>query len=352
MNSRWIVAICIVLALAGLRMTWAQQAPGLLPDSSSPSARVIIAHDPQATEAFKPDAVHIKAMLERALCTLTAETTTTAAWRKFVSTQDIVGIKVFTSPGPTTGTRPEVVAGLIETLVSSGVTPSNIVIWDRTLAALRQAGFNEIASRYGVTLQGSIESGWDTAAFYETPLLGQLAYTDLEFGRQGETVGRRSYVTKLLTRRITRIINVAPLLNHNRAGVSGLLYSLSMGAVDNTLRFESDPARLATAVPEIYALPEISDRVVLSLIDALVCQYAGEHISLLHYSATLNELWLSQDPVALDTLAVMQLEQQRRNAQMANPNLNKELYDNASLLQLGVGQPGRIRVERVEPQSP
>ena len=71
---------------------------------------------------------------------------------------------------------------------------------------------------------------------------------------------------------------------------------------------------------------------------------------MLHYSTTLNELWLSQDPVALDTLAVMQLEQQRRNAQMTNPTLNKELYENASLLQLGVGQPGRIRVERVEPQ--
>ena len=49
-------------------------------------------------------------------------------------------------------------------------------------------------------------------------------------------------------------------LNHYRAGVSGNLYSLTMSSVDNTLRFESDPERLATAVPEMYALPEVGDR--------------------------------------------------------------------------------------------
>ena len=57
---------------------------------------------------------------------------------------------------------------------------------------------------------------------------------------------------KLLARfyqEITKIINVTPLLNHNLAGVSGNLYSLAIGSVDNVVRFDSDPERLATAIP-------------------------------------------------------------------------------------------------------
>jgi hypothetical protein len=40
--------------------------------------------------------------------------------------------------------------------------------------------------------------------------------------------------------------------------------------VDNVLRFESDPDRLATAVPEIYGLTNLSDHVVMNITDALI----------------------------------------------------------------------------------
>src|SRR5207249_1582974 len=130
---------------------------------------------------------------------------------------------------------------------------------------------------------------------------------------------------------MTKIINVTPLLNHNLAGVSGNLYSLSAGSVDNFVRFESDPDRLATAVPEIYALPALCDRVVLNIVDALVCQYEGEERGLLHYSVSLNQLRLSRDPVALDALSLQELEHQRQaaNAPTVKPNL--DLYSNAAL---------------------
>src|SRR6185369_5874128 len=110
----------------------------------------------------------------------------------------------------------------------------------------------------------------------DNPILGQLVWSDLEFGRKGDGVGRKSFVSKLLVQGMTKIINITPLLNHNSAGVCGNLYSLAAGSVDNVLRFESDSRRLATAVPEIYALPSIGDRVVLNITDALICQYHGE----------------------------------------------------------------------------
>jgi hypothetical protein len=151
----------------------------------------------------------------------------------------------------------------------------------------------------------------------------------------------------LVSREITKIINIPPLLNHNLAGVSGNLFSLVSGSVDNFARFEVDSSRLATAVPEIYALPSLSDRVVLNIVDALICQYEGEERGRFHYSAALNELRLSKDPVALDVLSMQELDRQRTLAKAPTVKSNLDLYGNATLLELGVNDLKRIEVEHV-----
>ncbi|HLP77025.1 MAG TPA: DUF362 domain-containing protein, partial [Candidatus Paceibacterota bacterium] len=131
---------------------------------------------------------------------------------------------------------------------------------------------------------------------------------------------------------------------HNQVGVAGTLYSLALGSVDNTKRFENDSSRLASAVPEIYALPALSDRVALNIVDALICQYEGEERSLLHYSTPLNQLRFSRDPVALDALSLQELDRQRQRAEVPPVKVNTDLYSNAALLELGICDPKKIRV--------
>lgn len=284
---------------------------------------------------------------------LTGRTNTPEAWRTLVGTQDVVGIKVYCAPGSSSGTRPAVVAAIVEGLLAAKVPASNVIIWDRQKAELRLAGFVDVAERLGVRCEGAANAGFDEATFYEPErqILGQLVYGDLEFGRKGDGLGRRSYVSKLVSRSMTKIINVTPMLNHNTAGVCGHLFSLATGSVDNVLRFETATARLATAVPEIFALPALSDRVVLNVTDALICQYHGEQRSLLHYSVALNELRFSRDAVALDLLSLRELDRQRQAAQDAptqGQSLTNymELIQNAALLELGAGTLESIKVER------
>ena len=143
---------------------------------------------------------------------------------------------------------------------------------------------------------------------------------------------------------MTKIINITPLMNNNEAGVFGNLYSLATGSVDNFVRFESDHARLAAAVPEIYALPALSDHVVLNITDALICQYEGEERSLLHYSAILNQLRFSRDPVALDVLSLQELDHQRELSKAPVVKIDPDLYSNAALLELGVSDLKKIEV--------
>jgi hypothetical protein len=233
------------------------------------------------------------------------------------------------------------------------VPATNIIVWDRQRADLRRAGFMELGQRYGIRVEGSVNAGFDEQTFYspETPILGQLVYGEVEFGRQGEGIGRRSYVTKLLTQGMTKVINITPLLNHNQAGVTGHLYSLAFGSVDNVIRFENDLGRVSTALPELYALPAIGDRVVLNITDGLICQYQGEQVTLLHYATPLNELRFSKDPVALDVLSLRELEKARvaaggKPTPGATLTNQLEVLHNAALLQLGTDDESKIQVDR------
>ncbi|MFO1512657.1 MAG: DUF362 domain-containing protein [Verrucomicrobiota bacterium] len=309
------------------------------------SCRVLIIEDANATEAFSPRAENVQEMVRRGITELTRKTTPREAWLSLVSTQDTVGLKVYSKPGQNSGTRPAVVSAVAQALIAAGLPPRQIIIWDKEEPELRDAGFFQLADDLGVRVAASARAGWDQTNAYDTPLIGNLVFGDQEFEKKDDGVGRKSYVSKLVSQEMTKIINITPLLNHNTAGVCGNLYSLAIGSVDNTHRFEGDPNRLAQAVPEIYALPILGDRVVLNITDALICQYEGGQRGLLHYSTVLNQLRFSLDPVALDMLSVKELDRQRRLAHAANFRPNLELYRNASLLELGVSDPAKMQIE-------
>jgi hypothetical protein len=322
---------------------------GTFPISPTNSARVVMVQDANAISNFQPNADVVQAMVNRGITHFTGQATVAAAWRSLVTTQDVVAIKVFSAGGEISGTRPAVVVAVVNGLLQAGVPPRNIIIWDKRADTLRAAGYFQLARQLGVRVEGAVETGYDPTNFYQpdSAIIGNLVYGDLEFGKKSDNKGRRSFVTKILSRQATKIISIAPLQNQPSAGVCGHLYSLAFGSVDNTLRFKDDPDRLAVAIPEINALASVGDRVVLNITDALIGQYEGGASVLLHYSTVLNQIWFSRDPVALDTLAIQELERERQtfNAQSFPPDL--EIYTNAALLQLGINDPSQIQVVKV-----
>ncbi len=337
----WICPAMICVALPGADL------PVLA--GSSPRAKVVIVGNPQAATAFQPRPDIVQEMVDHGILNLTGKPDLKQAWLSVVSPKDIVGIKVYSEPGANSGTRPAVAGAVVVGLLQAGLPPSHIIIWDKRLLDLRLAGYDDLAQQYKICLAGAADSGYDEDVSYDNPMLGTLVAGDLDFDLHGNKTGRKSYLTKLVTQRITKIINISPLLNHNMAGTCGNLYSLAMGSVDNTLRFEVNAHQLANAVPEIFAQSSLSDHVALNITDALIGQYQGEQTSLLHYSVELNQIWLSKDPVALDVLAIKELDRERqlRNVQTADDN--PELYKNASYyLELGVDDPAKMRIQTVK----
>ncbi len=342
----------IVVAFTALRLPclFAGGAPSSAATRPPPTSVVWLIQDPEATDAFRPRPDHIRKMVERGLTHVTGKPDVTQAWRSLLSTQDVVGIKVFSAPG-LAGTRPEVVGALAETLLAAGLPGDHIVIWDKMTADLQAAGFVQLAKDLGVRVTSSHQAGYDDGLAYTNFFLGHLAWSDFEFNQTGDQIGKRSFFSKLVTKDLTKIVNVPPMLNQYRSGVVGCLYSLAMGSVDNTQRFESAADRMAEAIPEIYAQEVLADKVVLNVVDALLAQYEGESQTMLHYAATMNELRFSKDPVALDVLSLRDLEllRQTNNAYAAtnfSASYQKLYRENATLLELGNADLQRIRVER------
>jgi hypothetical protein len=323
-------------------------APGAAKKEAGPAKAVVQAvSDPSATQAFQPNPAVVARMVDAGLRALANRATTDAAWRALVRSNDVVGFKVLSTPGAVSGTRPDVVRALVESLKASGHPASKIVIWDRRLADLQRAGWVEVAGSLGVRCAGAEDTGWDPdVKAYDHPVAGRLIAGDLGFGNKTiENSARLSHVTRLLTRGITKVISVAPVLNHNYGGVNGHLMGLALGSVDNVLRFSGSAPLLAEVVPEICALDDINSRVAFGVSDALVCQYRGEESTLLHYAEALNELRFSRDLVALDSMALADVE--RARATDAAPDekpFKTDLYTNAEVIELGVADRSRIDI--------
>lgn len=346
----WTGLVCCLLSLGAGFQTTAQDF--LSAPSTNAAARVVIVQGEGLLHTFLPDEARVEAAFNRGLLHFTRTTNVAAAWLSLVATNDVVGIKVFSQPGPLCGTRPAVISALVRGLRTAGLPPANIVLWDHDLANLRRAGFDELATRLGVQIAAVTKSGYDTNEFYlpDSPVIGRLVWGDVEFGLTNAGVGKKSFLSRLLTERFTKIISVAPLMNETDAGTCGHLFSLALASADNTRRFQEGADRLAVAVPEIFALPALSDRAVLHITDALLAQHQGGPGSYLQFSRPLQQLWFSKDPVALDTLATKELARERKLAPDDPPPFrsNADLFKNATLLQLGISDTTRIQIERLK----
>src|SRR5262245_48753604 len=94
---RW--AGCLALLIGALSPGWTRTGLGAGLDGTARS-RVVVVEDAEATEVFQPRSGHMRTMIERGLTNLTQKPTIAAAWRSLVTTQDVVGVKVYSAPGP------------------------------------------------------------------------------------------------------------------------------------------------------------------------------------------------------------------------------------------------------------
>lgn len=246
-----------------------------------------------------PDQAVVARMLDAAANAL-ASVTLAGLLATLVTPDDTVGIKVNTLAGMEMSTNLEVALAIAEALQAAGVPAERVVIWDRFHDHLDRALYPINTDGPGVRCYGGEgHTGLDDDAFYASDL--------------GD--GKPSHFVRVASRDVTKIINVPIPKDHNCAGVTGCLKNLAFGSVNNTVRFHGAPWWCDPMTAEICAHPVLRDKVVLHVMDALRGLYDGGPI-VSHPEALFdhNEIWLSADPVALDTLVLELLNGKRAEA--------------------------------------
>jgi hypothetical protein len=305
-------------------------------------------------------------MVARGITTLTGKPMK-ESFGLLIDPRDVVGIKVNPVGPPLINTRPEVVDAVITWLVDNGIKRSNIVIWDRFDYMLKDAGFTK--ERFpGIGLEGlqtmdeegnrwrgadgnhvSIDN-FDKDAFYFAKGIvgkGVKGYKDDEFYlNQHVFNGEYSYFGKLLTRKLTRIINVAAYKNTG-ASISMATKNMGYGSVCNTGRLHA-PLSLKVNT-EVLASPVLRDKLALNITDGLRAQYDGGPDKNAQFVYDNHSLYFATDPFALDMACHQELAAKRAEQGVKagdNPRYTEYLRY-AQTLGLGVVAPDKLTVVKV-----
>jgi hypothetical protein len=116
----------------------------------------------------------------------------------------------------------------------------------------------------------------------------------------------KSCFTEIVTKDITKLVNIAVLKHNEDSGVTWATKNIALGVTTNKVRFHIDYC--AKAIPEILAQPCIKDKTVLHIGEAAkisTVSVAGAQI------ARDNRIFFSRDPVAMDRIGLDILEEKR-----------------------------------------
>lgn len=311
------------------------------------------------TEALGPLRVPqtsvVQRMVDSLVCNLTGKTTVAEAWKTLVAPTDTVGIKVSASGRSVSGTHPAVVDAIVRGLHDAGVPAGKIIVWDRNLDDLLAAGFRSTGGGYRL-VGVDPATGYDSKEPVSAPVLGKLIWGDRKFGDRsgldfaerletGEQLSSKSYFARVLSQEVTKVINVPSLTDSFLTGINGAMANMTVANLDNWRRFAKSAAAGDPYIAEIYADPRIHDKVVVTILDALVLQYAGGPFPNPNYLVDNLTLFASKDPVAIDATAVRLIDEMRKTGKLPSIRRMTSYVEAGSAL--GLGQYAEPRIETV-----
>ncbi|MBD3256913.1 DUF362 domain-containing protein [candidate division GN15 bacterium] len=330
--------------------------------------RTVEVHGEASMRDGKPVAAEVEKMFTAGIEKLT-DKSAADSYAMLMTPDDIVGIKVKPIGAGLIATRHEVVAAIIAWLEASGHPRKNIVIWDRFDYMLPDAGFTP--DRYpGIAIEGlqtmdeaaaagqtEDDSGWldeygvhrsrkqfDDNVYYWADV---DAPQDKTYLNQHVTNDKNSYFGKLLTQKLTKIINM-PVLKNTGNGISVATKNLGYGAICNTGRLHRP--LFFDVCTEVLAFPCIRDKLVLNVADALRGQYDGGPMPAADFAFEHKRLFMATDPFALDMVCHNELVRVRK-AKGIDVNEHPrytEYLRYAERLGIGIVDPNKTTHETVE----
>ena len=308
----------------------------------------------------------VRDMLARGMTALTGAAAAPDGWRRFFEPADRVGIKVNCGGYPYCVSAYEIVAEVVRQLMGIGVPASRIYVYERFQNQLDEVNYARHLPD-GVSIiaaeranRNVDNSGYDPATYLEADFFGE-----------DDT---RSNMMRLVSERLTKIINIPNMKDHGATGVTGCLKNIAYGSFSNVARtHRSGVSHTYSVVGTLASIEPLRSRTVLQIMDGLRgVWHGGPFARTTKYVFYPKQILLGTDPVAIDRLLLDIIENERRahgaisiwdrspaslkiddtRARDADPNVNIIIrepghVEYASTLGLGVYDRARIAVQDV-----
>lgn len=252
------------------------------------------------------DAEAVREMMARGICALTGDASPASAWRRFISPDDVVGLKVNCGGYPHCVSAYEIVAEVAAQVMSAGVPASNIYVYERFQNQLDEVN-------YAPRLPAGVQIVAAESANRRTDNSGYDPRTYVEANLFGEE-DTRSNMMRLVTERLTKIINIPNIKDHGATGVTGCLKNIAYGSFSNVARTHFKGAsHTYSFVGTLAAVEPLRSRTVLQIMDGLRgVWHAGPFARTDRYVFYPKQIMFGTDPVAIDRLLLDIIEEERR----------------------------------------
>jgi uncharacterized protein (DUF362 family) len=345
-------------------------APAAVPGMPGPwPGQVVSVRSPRCLDAAGRvvDVEVVREMMDRGMRALTGEATVPGAWRRLFEPGDVVGIKVNAGGVPHVVSSPAIVAETCRQLVAAGVAPSRIVVFERFLNQIEAIGYPAHLPE-GVQVFAAEAGNRRT----ENGEYDPATYVEVDFFAEDDT---RSNMMRLVTQKLTKIVNIPNMKDHGATGVTGCLKNVAYGCFSNVARSHSrGQTHTRTSVGTFASVEPLRSRCVLQIMDGLrAVWHGGPFAKTERYVFDPRRMLFGTDPVAIDRLLLDVIDEKRKaegaisiwdrspkylkfndaSARDDDPNVNILIrepghVDYAGQLGLGIADLAKIRVQEIE----
>jgi hypothetical protein len=258
-----------------------------------------------------------------------------------------VGLKIYSDSGPGLATPIPLVKAVIIALRRRGFENQNIFLVGLNQLRLRMTGFLPSLVTGKTPFEGNpvyvLESGrfYDPIWFYDSPLPETFgpafakAQTQAYDNSSSKDADRKSFLDTMLFLEADFWINLPVYTDHPVLGVNGALVNATLWNASNTARFFRSPANAPAAVAEMSAIPELRQTWVCTIASLEEYQFIGGPYFNSLYTASEPLVWLSQDPVIMDSLMRDRIDLWRRREGFDPISEDIRTLEDAELLNVG-----------------
>ena len=300
--------LCLVFLILAVALRAAAPSTGPAPGAAAKAAPQEVVWQAQL-ENFNADtyARHVEALFEKFEAT-SGQKLVPGAKKK-------AGLKIYADSGPGMATPLPLVKAVIAALEKRGFEKGNIFLVGLNQLRLRMTGYLPSLVSGRTPFEGHqvyvLESGryYDPVWFYDSPLPQRFDPVFAEKQTEGvsnsstKDEDRKSFLATPLFLDADFWINLPVYTDHPTLGVNGALVNATLWNASNTARFFRSPANAPAAVAEMSAIPELRQTWMFTLTSLEHYQFIGGPFFNSLYSASEPLLWLSKDPVLIDSLA-------------------------------------------------